>query len=95
MQTRIVVPIVGAVAASILLHLGNMLFGQVLGEVNRRSPEADKISAWWVRSRLPEVYRRHRELYPLSKKRVWTRLALAAGVALWVVSGVAFYLLNS
>jgi hypothetical protein len=95
MQIRIIVPILGAATAFGLVVLGNVLFDQVLGEVNRCSPEADRISAWWVGSRAHEVYRRHRELYPHSQTRLWTRLAGGTGLALWFGFAVVFYLLNS
>jgi hypothetical protein len=95
MQIRIYLPIMGAATAFGLMLLANVLFYLMLGEVNGRSPESDRISPWWVSSRVSEVYRRHRDLYPDSKTRLWTKLAIGAAIALWVGSAVAFYLLNA
>jgi len=76
--------------AVFLVVLGNMVFYSILGEVNGKRSQTEKISMLFVNHRLFEVVRIHRELFPSSRKRLAMFTLLALGIAL----GFAVFLLN-
>jgi hypothetical protein len=89
MQIEKLGSLIGIVIGIGLGVLSNALFYLVLGEVNGRSPEAERISPWGVNTKLAEVFRRHRELYPDSKARLWVAFTMGLGAAIFFASVLA------
>ena len=69
-------------AAVILCVSACFLFFLILEEVNRNMPPGDQISKTAVKSRIFEVIRLHREIYPQSPKRTVVYSCFGLGLAL-------------
>ena len=82
-------------AASIsLIFLSDLVFHVILGEVNGKLPAQQRYSMFFVNVRLPEIMKRHAELYPDSSKRILTNLCFAIGAIVGVgtvIVGVIHY----
>ena len=65
-----------------LIVLANMLFYMILGEVNAKLPNNERIGAFFVNYRNSEVLRRHRDLYPDSRARMRMRVITISGFAM-------------
>ena len=68
--------------AVFLIIIGNMVFYSILGEVNGKRNQTEKISMLFANTRLFEVVRIHRELFRSSRKRLAMFILFALGIAL-------------
>jgi hypothetical protein len=87
-QPRTIGLIVAFCAATGLVTIANMLFCMILGEVNGRLPEEDRVGPWFVSTRVFEVLRLHAALYPKSQLRIQMNSVWALGLAIWTGAGI-------
>jgi len=65
-----------------MVILANFVFYAILGEVNARSPAAQRISMFGVNTKLFLVMRRHAQLFPRSRKRLHMIVLFVAGLVI-------------
>lgn len=86
MQMNHVVGIGLILAGASLVIVSNFLFFAVIGEINARLPPNEKaISMFFVRVSIEKIYRKHRELFPESRKLLATNIVGAFGMILGFV----------
>lgn len=71
-----------------LIVLSNFVTYIVIGEVNARSDPKDRISMFFLQSKMGRMLERHRSLYPDSR---WRRLIYILGIAGVALVFVAFF----
>jgi hypothetical protein len=70
--------------------LSGFIFTQEIGEVNRKLPEDQQISYWWMyaekHARIKQLYKR---FYPNGRLHLIGRLLEAVGIALCIAAAIA------
>ena len=80
-------PLLVVLATSLLgfamVGVSNVVFYGIVREVNNASPEDQRINFWWSGVKSRRVFKRHRELFPNSRKRSEMGWLSAVGLALF------------
>jgi len=69
-----------------LVVVSNFIAYTVIGEINGRSPADQQISMFFVQSRMGEILRRHRQLFPESPKRRRIYIVGISGLGLMFIA---------
>lgn len=72
------------------ITIANFIFYEILGEVNGRRKQDEQISIVFVNLRSFEVMRLHKELYPVSRKRLAMYVCGFSGFAFGLVFAAYF-----
>jgi hypothetical protein len=79
-------------AATACIITANVMFYQILDEVNAQRPSGQQISFLFVRARVFDVLRQHAGFFPSSRKRKSTAIWIGAGFALLLLTFLSGFL---
>lgn len=68
-----------------LVIVSNFILYMIVGEVNARSPADRQISMFFLQTKMGEIYRRHQELFPESRKRRQVYIVAIVGMVIGFV----------
>jgi hypothetical protein len=77
-----IVPAIFFLTAVFLVVMANIVFYSMLGEVNGKRPANEHISMLFANTKLFQVVRLHRQLFPASRKPTAMFVLLGMGIAL-------------
>lgn len=80
-----VVEIILAFAGGICLLCSNVIFWDMLNEVNSKRPPAQRFGFFLMNSRVSEIKNEHARLFPQSKKRKLTNIWTLVGFGLFAL----------
>jgi hypothetical protein len=75
----------------VIIGLSNLVFWGIVQEVNAAGPDVERVGFWGAGIKFYRVLRRHRELFPGSKKRskmAWLTIAGSLLVFGALISGI-------
>ena len=83
---NLIIGLVLIITGAVLVFVANFMTFAIVEEINDRSSSDQQISMFFIQLKMGEIFRRHRELFPNSKKRRRSTIIGIAGLAM-VVSG--------
>jgi len=86
-----VVEIILAFAGGICLLCSNVIFWDMLNEVNSKRPPAQRFGFFFMNSRVSEIKNEHARLFPQSQKRKLTNRWALIGFGLFVLSFLSHF----